>query len=41
MTSIEDPELIERIPAHVEKRAEEPVVRSSLGACAPPQPSLL
>ena len=40
IASIEDAALIERILAHVEKRVEEPVARSSPGARAPPQPSL-
>jgi Putative transposase len=41
IASIEDPALIERILAHVRQRAEDDLPRLSVGARAPPQPSLL
>jgi len=40
IASIEDPALIERILAHVERRAEDDLPHLSVGARAPPQPSL-
>jgi hypothetical protein len=40
IASIEEPEVIERILAHRRGRGEEAAPRASLGARAPPQPSL-
>lgn len=40
IASIEDPALIERILAHVRQRAEDDLPRLSVGARAPPPPSL-
>lgn len=40
IASIEEPELIERILAHRRERGEETAPTASLGARAPPQPSL-
>jgi hypothetical protein len=38
--AIEDPALIERILAHLKRRAEADLPRLSVGARSPPQPSL-
>jgi hypothetical protein len=40
IASIEDPALIERILSHVKQRTEDDLPRLSVGARAPPQPSL-
>ncbi len=40
IASIEDPALIERILAHVKQRDEDDLLRLSVGAPAPAQPSL-
>jgi hypothetical protein len=40
LASIEEPELIERILAHRRERGEEAAPTASLGARAPPPPSL-